>query len=231
MTAAETKSGADFAATRQAARSCAKLAPAPASSLASGTPDSVYHRAQSAWWLQKTRRFPRTRTMVELLYPGDIIAPSLQPLTPGLSYTTMSATELWRDPAQRHEIRNGQRSRRSPNSCSSVSICSAPACSCTSPCWPGLPSEQRVAACCYRRPAGSAPTPAARSRSTCRCRATRLPNIWRSTPTRCRGSCRGLVREGVLARSSRAQITIRDLDALKAHCPLSAVVLALHTED
>jgi DNA-binding transcriptional regulator YhcF (GntR family) len=38
-----------------------------------------------------------------------------------------------------------------------------------------------------------------------------------------------LVRENVLARSSRAQITIRDLDALKAHCPLSDAVTALHS--
>lgn len=37
-----------------------------------------------------------------------------------------------------------------------------------------------------------------------------------------------LVRENVLQRSSRVQMTIRNMAALKAYCPLSATVTGLH---
>lgn len=194
--------------------------------LPAAAPDSIYI-VRSGVVAAENTALPGQRTMVELLYPGDIIAPSMQPLTPGLSYTTMSATELWRisttvfkaemasDPALAEFVfqrLNLQRARMQLH----ITMLA------------GLSSEQRVAGlllqAAYRLGTSNGQSisfdmPLSRNEVA--------EYLALNADTLSRIMSR-LERENVLARSSRAQISIRDLDALKAHCPLSESVLALH---
>ena len=191
-------------------------------------PDSVFI-VRSGLVAAENAALPAHRTMVELLYPGDIIAASLQPLTPGLSYTTMSVTELWRvsSAAMKAEMANDaafadavfqrlnmQRARMQLH----ITMLA------------GLPSEQRVAAlllqaaCRLGTNTGGA---IAFDMPLSRNEVAEYLALNADTLSRIMSR---LVREGVLARSSRAQITIRNIEALKAHCPLSESVLALHSD-
>lgn len=192
------------------------------------TPDSVFI-VRSGLVAAENAALPSHRTMVELLYPGDIIAASLLPLTPGLSYTTMSVTELWRVPsaAMKSEMANDpafaeavfqrlnmQRARMQLH----ITMLA------------GLPSDQRVAALLLQAASRlGTNTGGAISFDMPLSRNEVAEYLALNADTLSRIMSR-LVREGILARSSRAQITIRNVEALKAHCPLSASVLALHTE-
>jgi len=166
-------------------------------------------------------------TMVELLYPGDIIAPALRTMSPEVTHTTMSPAELLRisasalkaemanDPALTDFVfqqLNLQRARMQLH----ISMLAK------------LTSEERVAAlllqaaCHLGTPIGGAISfdmPLSRSEVA--------EYLALNADTLSRIMSR-LVRDNVLARSTRAQITIRDFDALKAHCPLSDAVTALH---
>lgn len=195
--------------------------------LPAAAPDTVYI-VRSGLVAAEYSALPTGRTMVELLYPGDIISPSLQVLTPGLTHTTMSATELWRlslatlnagmanDAALTDFVLqrlNLQRSRMQLH----ISMLAS------------LTSEQRVAglllqaACHLGISNGGAiafDMPLSRSEVA--------EYLALNADTLSRIMSR-LVREKVLARSSRAQMTIRDMAALKAYCPLSDAIMALHS--
>lgn len=168
-------------------------------------------------------------TMVELLYPGDLIALSLLNAGPDATYTSMSAAEVLRTTyaALRQEMAadqaladfvfhrlNLQRARMQLH----ISMLAS------------LTSEERVAAlllqaaCHLGARSGSA---IAFDMPLSRTEVAEYMALNADTLSRIMSR---LVREGVLARQSRAQITIRDMAALKAHCPLSDAVLALHTE-
>lgn len=166
-------------------------------------------------------------TMVELLYPGDLIASSLLN-GPEVTYTSMSATEVLKissvslrqemaaDPALADFVfqrLNLQRTRMQLH----ISMLAS------------LTSEERVAAlllqaaCHLGARTGSA---VAFDMPLSRTEIAEYMAINADTLSRIMSR---LVREGVLARQSRAQITIRDMAALKAHCPLGDAVLALHS--
>jgi CRP-like cAMP-binding protein len=195
--------------------------------LPAATADTVYI-VRSGLVAAEHSALPSGRTMVELLYPGDIISPSLLPLTPGLTHTTMSATELWRlslatlKSEMSHDAAltdfvlqrlNLQRARMQLH----ISMLA------------GLTSEQRVAglllqAACHLGVSNGGAI--AFDMPLSRNEVAEYLALNADTLSRIMSR---LVRENVLARSSRAQITIRDLDALKAHCPLSDAVTALHS--
>lgn len=195
---------------------------------AASPPDSVFI-VRSGLVAAENAALPGHRTIVELLYPGDIIASSLQPLTPGLTYTTMSATELWRigtgtlkaemagDPSLAEFIfqrLNLQRARMQLH----ITMLA------------GLSSEQRVAGlllqAAYRLGSSNGGT-ISFDMPLSRTEVAEYLALNADTLSRIMSR---LERENVLARSSRAQVSIRNLDALKAHCPLSDSVIALHSE-
>ncbi len=195
--------------------------------LPASAPDSVYI-IRSGLVAAEHAALPSRRTMVELLYPGDIISPSLLPLAPGLSHTTMSATELLRlslSTLKSEMARDGaltdfvlqrlnlQRARMQLH----ISMLAA------------LTSEQRVAglllqAACHLGVSNGGAI--AFDMPLSRNEVAEYLALNADTLSRIMSR---LVRENVLARSSRAQITIRNMDALKAHCPLSDAVSALHS--
>lgn len=170
------------------------------------------------------------RTMVELLYPGDIIAPALQPVAPGITYSTMADSEIWRlrATALKTEMANDttlaefvlqrlnlQRARMQ------LHIATLAA----------LTSEQRVAAllleaaCHFGNSAGGAigfdmPLSRVEIAEYLALNADTLSRIMSR-----------LVRDRTLARSSRTHMTISNLEALKESCPLSSTVIALHSEE
>lgn len=167
------------------------------------------------------------RTMVELHYPGDIIMSPAIGLAPALTYTSVAATEVSRlstamlnaAVAGDAELAgyvltrmNLQRARLQLH----ISMLAA------------LTSEQRVAALLLQMAShiGAAygnsvsfDMPLSRSEVA--------EYLALNADTLSRIMAR-LVREGVLARSSRAQITVRNIDALKANCPLSDAIASLH---
>lgn len=192
------------------------------------SPDSVFI-VKSGVVAAESAALANRRTLVELLYPGDIIAAALQPLTPGLGYTTMSATELVRLPSSAIKMEmaqdpafaeavfqrlNLQRARMQLH----ITMLA------------GLTSEQRVAAlilqAAYRlgtNTGGGIAFDMPLSRNEV------AEYLALNADTLSRIMSR-LVRENVIARSSRAQMTVRNLEALKAHCPLSDSVAALHID-
>lgn len=192
------------------------------------TPDSIFI-VRSGLIAAENAALPAHRTMVELLYPGDILAANLQPLTPGLAYTTMSPTELWRVPSATLKVEmandpafaehifqrlNLQRARMQLH----ITMLA------------GLSSEQRVAGLLLQaafRLGTNTGGAIAFDMPLSRNEVAEYLALNADTLSRIMSR---LVREGVLARSSRAQITIRNLDALKAHCPLHDAVIALHSE-
>lgn len=168
------------------------------------------------------------RTMVELHYPGDIITAPPASLAPTMTYTSMTQSDVWRMSAAAFSAAmagdaeltdyvlqrlNLQRARKQLH----ISMLAA------------LSSEQRVAALLLQA-AGHLGTANGRAVSfempLSRTEVAEYLALNADTLSRIMSR---LVREGVLARSSRAQLTIRDIDALKAHCPLSDTVLSLHT--
>lgn len=167
------------------------------------------------------------RTMAELHYPGDIISSPAASLVSTVTYSSLVPTSIWRLSTNAfHSSMAGdvdltsyvlqrldlQRARLQLH----ISMLAA------------LTSEQRVAALLLQ---------AASHLGTANGRAVsfELPlsrmevadYLALNADTLSRIMSR-LIREGVLARSSRAQITIRDMDALKMHCPLSDAITALH---
>lgn len=168
------------------------------------------------------------RTMVELHYPGDIITAPPASLAPTMTYTSMAPSDVWRLSAQAfsaamagdaeltaHVLQqlNLQRARKQLH----ISMLAA------------LSSEQRVAALLLQA-AGHLGTANGNAVSfempLSRTEVAEYLALNADTLSRIMSR---LVREGVLARSSRAQLTIRDMAALKAHCPLSDAVLSLHS--
>lgn len=167
------------------------------------------------------------RTMVELHFPGDIITSTAIGLAPALIYTSMAATEVSRlstgmlndAVAGDAELAgyivtrmNLQRARLQLH----ISMLAA------------LTSEQRVAALLLQM-ASHIGTEYGNSVSfdmpLSRSEVAEYLSLNADTLSRIMAR---LVREGILARSSRAQITVRNLDALKANCPLSDAVVSLH---
>jgi CRP/FNR family transcriptional regulator, anaerobic regulatory protein len=192
------------------------------------SPDSVFF-IRAGVVAAESSAVPTSRSIVELLYPGDMIAGALTPQTPGVNYITMSATELWRIPANtlKSEMAadpaiadaiflrlNQQRARMQLH----ITMLA------------GLPSDQRVAAlllqAAYRLGtniggAYAFDMPLSRNEVA--------EYLALNADTLSRIMSR-LVREGVLAKSSRAQITVRNMDALKANCPLAELIASLHAD-
>lgn len=170
---------------------------------------------------------PSRRSIVELLYPGDIVSSALMRVTPGLSYMAVAASEVWRISvgALRAEMAhddalldyviqrlNMQRARMQLHITALA----------------GLTSEQRVAALILqaayrlgRTGSGGVSFDMPLSRNEV------ADYLSLNADTLSRIMSR-LVRENVLHRSSRVQITVRDVQALKAYCPISDAVSALH---
>ncbi|MEQ1718430.1 MAG: Crp/Fnr family transcriptional regulator [Hyphomicrobium sp.] len=170
---------------------------------------------------------PDARAILELLYPGDIVVPSLQAPIPDLALTTATAAEFWRlsvsaftqelhrDAALSDHVfhrLNAQRARMQLH----VAILA------------GLASEQRVAAllieaaCRLGNRDGKAISfelPLSRTEVA--------EYLALNADTLSRIMSR-LTQSNVIERSGRAQMTIRDWDGLVAHCPLALAVMALH---
>jgi CRP/FNR family transcriptional regulator len=170
------------------------------------------------------------RTMVELLYPGDIFAPSFHPHASGLHCTAIAASELrgytlasitaemGRTPGMA-EFMFRQLNRQ--RTCMQLHITMLA----------GLSSDERVAALLLQ--AGSrlgSSHGGAISFDMPLSRVEVAEYLALNADTLSRIMSR-LVRDGVLERANRARITIRDWDALKALCPLSDAVIALHSRD
>lgn len=198
-------------------------------SIATTIPDTTYI-VRSGFVTAEHASMPCGPMMVELLYPGDIIAPCLQPLRPAVTYTTMTPTELLRigtstlrtemahDPALSDFILqrlNLQRARMQLH----ISMLG------------GLSSVERVAAlllqAAYHLGTANGGSVSLDMPLT---RAEVAEYLALNADTLSRIMAR-LVRENVLARTSRAQFTIRNMDALKALCPLSDDIAALHAND
>lgn len=167
------------------------------------------------------------RTMVELHFPGDIITSAAIGLAPVLTYTSMATTEVSRlttgmlnaAVAGDAELAgyvltrmNLQRARLQLH----ISMLAA------------LTSEQRVAALLLQMASHIGTTygnSVLFEMPLSRCEVAEYLALNADTLSRIMAR---FAREGVLSRSSRAQITVRNLDALKAHCPLSDAVVSLH---
>lgn len=168
------------------------------------------------------------RTMVEVHYPGDIIAAPPASLAAMMTYTSMAQSDVWRLTANAFSAAlaadaevanyflqrlNLQRARTQLH----ISMLAA------------LSSEQRVAALLLQA-AGHLGTAHGGSVSfempLSRTEVAEYLALNADTLSRIMSR---FVREGVLARSSRTQLTVCDIDALKAHCPMSDAVMALHT--
>jgi CRP-like cAMP-binding protein len=167
------------------------------------------------------------RTMVELLYPGDIFAPALHPHGSDLHCTALTAselrgyalasitTEMGRTPGMAEFIFR-QLSRQ--RACTQLHITMLAA----------LSSDERVAALLLQ--AGSrlgSGQGGAVSFDMPLSRVEVAEYLALNADTLSRIMSR-LVRDGVLERANRARITIRDWDALRAMCPLSNAVIELH---
>lgn len=167
------------------------------------------------------------RSILELLYPGDIVVPGLQPPIPDLALTSTTAAELWRislhaftqelqrDSALNELVfqrLNTQRSRLQLH----VAILA------------GLASEQRVAAllieaaCRLGVNDGKA---IAFDMPLSRTEVAEYLALNADTLSRIMSR---FTQSSVLERSGRAQMSVRDWDGLVAHCPLSSAVVALH---
>lgn len=168
------------------------------------------------------------RTMVEVHYPGDIIATPQACLASMMTYTGVAPSDVWRLTGNAFSTAmagdaelasyvvqrlNLQRARAQLH----ISMLAS------------LSSEQRVAALLLQA-AGHLGTAHGRSVSfempLSRTEVAEYLALNADTLSRIMSR---FVREGILARSSRSQLTIRDIDALKTHCPLSDAVMALHS--
>lgn len=168
-----------------------------------------------------------SRSILELLYPGDIIVPGLQPPVPDLALTTTTAAEIWRlsvhtfmQEAQRDttlaelvfQRLNMQRARLQLH----VAILA------------GLSSEQRVAAllieaaCRLGVNDGKA---IAFDMPLSRTEVAEYLALNADTLSRIMSR---LTQSRIIERSGRAQMAVRDWDGLVAHCPLANAVIALH---
>lgn len=167
------------------------------------------------------------RSILELLYPGDIVVPSMQVPIADVALTTATAAELWRMSAHAfsHEMHrdpslsdyvferlNAQRARMQLH----VAVLA------------GLASEQRVAAllieaaCRLGIPDGKAITfdmPLSRTEVA--------EYLALNADTLSRIMSR-LTQNSILDRSGRSQMTIRNWDGLVASCPIAGAVMALH---
>lgn len=167
------------------------------------------------------------RSILELLYPGDIIVPAMQVPIADLALTTATAAELWRMPAHAFTVEmhrdaalsdhvferlNAQRSRMQLH----VAVLA------------GLASEQRVAAllieaaCRLGIADGNAITfdmPLSRTEVA--------EYLALNADTLSRIMSR-LTQSNILDRSGRTQMTVRKWDELVAACPVASAVMALH---
>lgn len=167
------------------------------------------------------------RAILELLYPGDLFVPRLQPPLPELALTPTTSAEIWRisQAALMKEMQNdsafadlvvqrlnAQRARLQVH----VAILA------------GLTSEQRVAAllieaaCRLGVNDGSA---IAFDMPLSRTEVAEYLSLNADTLSRIMSR---LTQAGTIDRSGRAQMAVRDWDELLALCPLSSAVIALH---
>lgn len=227
--ASDTKgSGSDVAALARLRNHAQSLRLRRRQALPAAATESVYI-IKSGLVASETTAVAGQRTMVELLYPGDIITPSLQPATAALTYITMAATELWRIPASvfKSEMAsdgalgdfvfqrlNLQRARMQLH----ITMLA------------GLSSEQRVAGLLLKAAYHLGTINGSGISFDMPLSRTEVAEYLALNADTLSRIMSRLERENVLARSSRAQVTVRNLDALKAHCPLSDSVAALHSE-
>lgn len=167
------------------------------------------------------------RSILELLYPGDMVVPGLQPPIPDLALTSTTAAEIWRislhafaQETQRDaalselvfQRLNSQRARLQLH----VAILA------------GLASEQRVAAllieaaCRLGVNDGKA---IAFDMPLSRTEVAEYLALNADTLSRIMSR---LTQSNVIERSGRAQMAVRDWDGLVSHCPLSNAITALH---
>jgi len=169
------------------------------------------------------------RSILELLYPGDIVVPGLQPPIPDLALTSTTPAELWRISlhAFTQELQrdgslnelvfqrlNTQRSRMQLH----VAILA------------GLASEQRVAALLIEaacRLGVNDGRAIAFDMPLSRTEVAEYLALNADTLSRIMSR---FTQSSVLERSGRAQMSVRDWESLVAHCPLSGAAVALHKQ-
>jgi len=189
-------------------------------------PDSVFI-VRSGLVAAENSGVPTARSIVELLYPGDIISAALMPKLPSVSYMTMATSEVWklslaalnrefaRDETLSEYVFQRLNEQRARMQLHILMLA-------------GLTSEQRVAAlllqAAYRLGTASGDS-VAFDMPLSRNEVAEYLALNADTLSRIMSR---LVRENVLQRSSRVQMTIRNMAALKAYCPLSATVTGLH---
>lgn len=167
------------------------------------------------------------RSILELLYPGDILVPGLQAPIPDLALTATTAAEIWRisSHAFMHESQrdaglaelvfqrlNTQRARLQLH----VAILA------------GLASEQRVAALLIEaacRLGVNDGKSIAFDMPLSRTEVAEYLALNADTLSRIMSR---LTQSQILERSGRAQMAVRDWDGLLALCPLASAVIALH---
>lgn len=190
-------------------------------------PDNVYI-VRSGLMAVEGAPVANRRSIFELLYPGDILVPGLQAPIPDLGLTATTSAELWRlsshtftqemhrDSALAdlvfHRL-NAQRARMQLH----VAVLA------------GLASEQRVVALLIE----------AASRLGVRdsrgvsfdmplSRMEVAEYLALNADTLSRIMSR-LTHSNIIERTGRMQMTVRDWEALLAHCPMANAVSALHT--
>jgi len=168
-----------------------------------------------------------TRTILDLLYPGDIVVPSVLAPVPELSLTTATQAEIWRIPSTTFT----QELSRDPQFCDyvfqrlnmqrarshlHVAVLA------------GLSSEQRVAALLIEascRLGYNDGTAISFDMPLSRTEVAEYLSLNADTLSRIMSR---LTNSRVLDRSGRAQMTVRDFSALCALCPLADAVMTLH---
>jgi CRP/FNR family transcriptional regulator len=190
-------------------------------------PDSVFF-VRSGLIAAESASLGSARSIVELFYPGDIISPGLVATMSGVTYSAMTTSEivrvsftsLLRDSASDPVLScyafrqlTKQRARMQLH----ISMLA------------GLTSEQRVAGlllqAAYRLGAPSGGESISFEMPLSRNEVAEYLALNADTLSRIMSR---LVRENVLQRSGRTRMTVRDVGALVAHCPLSETVFALH---
>lgn len=167
------------------------------------------------------------RSILELLYPGDLLVPGLQAPIPDLALTATTAAEIWRisSHAFMHEQHrdpqlaelvfqrlNTQRARVQLH----VAVLA------------GLASEQRVAALLIEaacRLGVNDGKSLAFDMPLSRTEVAEYLALNADTLSRIMSR---FTQSQILERSGRAQMAVRDWDALVAHCPLAGSIIALH---
>lgn len=170
-----------------------------------------------------------TRTILELLYPGDLVTPALQPFIPDLALTTTTAAELWRMPTESFALelqrsasltdrifrrQNAQRARMHVH----IAVLA------------GLASEQRVAGLLIEAACRLGNADDGRITFEMPLSRTEVAEYLAINADTLSRIMSRFTSAGVLERSGRTQMAVAKWDQLVALCPISEMIIALHKQ-